>query len=288
MTSGKGSEGRRRAVIKIGGSSVSTQQKLDAFALEIARLVRNGFCPLIVHGGGPEISEEMKLRGLPVKKVAGLRVTDKPTLRIAIEVLSNINARIVKALRNEGVDAVGMMGAEGGTIKCVKMPPAKTVNSSGEAVEVDLGFVGEVVAIDPSVLTRQLAMNEVPVMFPICSLGDGALANVNADTAAAHLAASLKAEQLVLVTDVPGLMLELGNLDTIIPVLRTTEIDGLIQRGILGEGMIPKVEACRFAVEHGVRVAHMIDASSPGAIAEQLMGVKLAGTRVVCDKEVSG
>jgi acetylglutamate kinase len=138
-----------------------------------------------------------------------------------------------------------------------------------------------VVSVDPSRLRELLAAGLVPVLYPICALGEGRLVNVNADTAAAHVAASFGAEQLVLVTDVPGLMREFGNLDTIIDVLRTSEIDGLVREGVLGEGMIPKVEACRFAVEHGVKVVHMIDANARGAIADQLKGTKLAGTRVV-------
>ncbi len=271
----------RRVVIKIGGNSASSPEKRRAFAREIASLVGNGFRPLLVHGGGPEITEEMKRRGLPVKKVAGLRVTDDKTLEIAMEVLSAINERIVNALKEEGVRAIGMMGAEGSTIKCRKMPRAKVVEPGGEVLEVDLGFVGEVVSVDPSLLNEFLGRDEAPVLFPICTLGDGQLANVNADTAASHLAAAINAEQLVLVTDVPGLMRVFGDIGTIIPLLRVSEIDALVRERVLGEGMIPKVEACRFAVEHGVKVAHMIEARSPGAIAEQLMGVKLTGTRVV-------
>ncbi|HTY48021.1 MAG TPA: acetylglutamate kinase [Methanomassiliicoccales archaeon] len=273
--------GGHRVVIKIGGSSVDSPEKTKAFAVEVAGLVESGFEPLLVHGGGPEITEEMKRQGLHARKVAGLRVTDERTLKIAVEVLSSINGRIVRALEAEGVQAVGMMGAEAGTIKCRKMPPASAVGEDGTAVEVDLGFVGEVSSVEPSRLNKLVSNGKVPVLFPICALPGGHLANVNADTSAAHVAASFKAEQLLLVTDVPGLMREIGKLDSVIHLLHVSEIDGLIREGILGQGMIPKVEACRYAIDHGVEVAHMIEAKSSGAIADQLMGVKLAGTRVV-------
>ncbi|MGD1060368.1 MAG: acetylglutamate kinase [Methanomassiliicoccales archaeon] len=274
-------EKRRVVVIKIGGSSVAGEDDLRALAKEIRKIVAAGLSPVIVHGGGPEISEEMQRRGLPVKKVAGLRVTDAAALEVAIDVLSTINGKIVCALESAGVKAVGMMGAECDTIVCRKMPPVILNEDRGEEQAVDLGLVGEVIQVRPSRLRVLLRAGTVPVLFPICGSEPGSLMNVNADTAAAHIAKALKADQLLLVTDVPGLMMEMGNEQTVIPLLRSSDFDYLVRKGVVTGGMIPKVEACRTAVEGGVKVAHMIDGKSIGAIAAQLLTDVHSGTRMI-------
>jgi acetylglutamate kinase len=277
------SEGRikKTVVIKVGGSSIAGEGRLTAFAEEISAIVARGLWPVIVHGGGPEISEEMRRRGLPIRKVAGLRVTDRVALDVAAEVLGAINARIVCALENAGVKATGMMGAECETMLCRRMPPAMVEDEQGVRHAVDLGFVGEVVQVRPGRLRTLLRAGIVPVLYPICGSEPGALLNVNADTAAGHIAKALKADQLVLVTDVPGLMMEMGDEETIIPLLRSSDYDYLLREGIVNGGMVPKVEACRIAVEGGVRVAHMIDGKRNGSIAAQLLSEARAGTRMV-------
>ncbi|HVO78001.1 MAG TPA: acetylglutamate kinase [Methanomassiliicoccales archaeon] len=272
---------KKTVVIKIGGSSISGEDKLKAFAKEVSSIIAGGLMPIVVHGGGSEISAEMQRRGLPVMKVAGLRVTDGPSLEVAIDVLTSINCRIVCALEEAGVKATGMMGAEGDTVLCRKMPPAMVKDEHGHQQVVDLGFVGEVVQVHPARLRTMLRAGIVPVVFPICALEPGVLMNVNADTAAAHIAKALKAEQLVLITDVPGLMMEMGNEDTIIPTLRSSDFDYLVRKGIVSGGMIPKVEACRIAVDGGVKVAHMIDGEGEGMIAAQLLTDVHSGTRMI-------
>jgi acetylglutamate kinase len=244
-------------------------------------IVAGGLSPIVVHGGGPEISEEMQRRGLPVRKVAGLRVTDEAALDVAVDVLSSINGRIVCALEARGLKAVGMMGAECDTVLCRRMPPAMVMDEHGVQQAVDLGLVGEIVQVRPARLRVLLRAGTIPVIFPICGSEPGTLMNVNADTAAAHIAKALKAEDLVLITDVPGLMMETGNEDTVIPKLRSSDFGYLVRKGIVAGGMIPKVEACRIAVEGGVKVAHMIDGKGEGAIAAQLLSGGHAGTRMV-------
>ncbi|MDD1770225.1 MAG: acetylglutamate kinase [Methanomassiliicoccales archaeon] len=275
-------EGERTiVVIKIGGSSITGEHKLKAFAKEISDIVAGGLSPVVVHGGGPDISEEMQRRGLPIRKVAGLRVTDEAALKVAVDVLSSINGRIVRALEARGLKAVGMMGAEGDTVLCRRMPPAMVKGEHGADQAVDLGLVGEVVQVRPARLRVLLRAGIVPVVFPICGSEPGSLMNVNADTAAAHIAKALKAEALVLITDVPGLMMEMGNEGTVIPMLRSSDFDYLVRKGIVTDGMIPKVEACRIAVEGGVKMAHMIDGKAEGAITAQLLSGAHAGTRMI-------
>jgi acetylglutamate kinase len=275
----------KKVVIKIGGSSIAGVERMDAFAAEVAILKGEGLRPIVVHGGGPEISEEMKRRGLPVKKVAGLRVTDEMTLEVAMDVLSAINVSIVCALKRTGLQATGMMGAEGDSVQCRKMAPARVKDEDGKDVEVDLGLVGEVTRVEPSRIIQLCESGFVPVIYPICVQGDGQLMNVNADTAAAHIAMAVKAEELVLITDVPGLMREFGKAETVIPILRTSNIAELERQGIASEGMIPKLEACQLAVEGGVKVAHMIDGKEKGSIVHQLLSGDYHGTRVVLGQE---
>ncbi|HVO77349.1 MAG TPA: acetylglutamate kinase [Methanomassiliicoccales archaeon] len=280
-SNGQHESDKKIVVIKIGGSSIAGEERLKEFASEISAIVTAGLMPVIVHGGGPEITEEMQRRGLPVRKVAGLRVTDAAALEVAVDVLTAINGRIVCALEAAGVKAVGMMGSECDTVLCRRMPPATVKDDQGRELVVDLGLVGEVVQVHPARLRTLLRSGSVPVVFPICGSAPDELMNVNADTAAAHIARALKADQLVLITDVPGLMMEMGNEDTIIPMLRSSDFDYLVRRGIVTGGMIPKVEACRIAVEGGVRMAHMIDGKGEGSIAAQLLSGNHAGTRMI-------
>ena len=271
----------KKVVVKIGGSSIASPEQLQAFAKDVAVLVKNGVHLVLVHGGGPEINEEMKRRGLDVKKVAGLRVTDEAALSVVAAVLGRINAQIVEALRHEGLEAVGMAGAKGNTILSCKMPPFKAKDEAGKETSVDLGRVGEVTEVRPAALWKLLGEGKLPVLYPVCAAEDGGLMNVNADTVAAELARGIKAEELVLVTDVPGVMREFGKPETAVSIIKTSEVPELVAKGIVSGGMIPKVEACRSAVESGVRVAHMIDGKGEHALARQLLSGHFVGTRIV-------
>jgi len=271
----------KKVVVKIGGSSIASPEQLQAFAKDVAVLVQNGVHLVLVHGGGPEINEEMKRRGLDVKKVAGLRATDEAALSVVAAVLGRINGQIVEALRHEGLEAVGMAGAEGSTILSCKMPPFQAKDENGKEISVDLGRVGEVTEVRPAALRKLLGEGKLPVLYPVCAAEDGGLMNVNADTVAAELAKGIEAEELVLVTDVPGLMREFGRPETVVSVIKTSEVPELVANGIVSGGMIPKVEACRSAVESGVRVAHMIDGKGEHALARQLLSGHFVGTRIV-------
>ncbi|MEM0448634.1 MAG: acetylglutamate kinase [Methanomassiliicoccales archaeon] len=271
----------KRVLIKIGGSSVAGKEALESFAHGIALLVAMGVKPVIVHGGGPEINEEMKKRGMPIQKVAGLRVTDERTLEVANEVLARINEEIVYALKRVQVKAVGLQGAERDTLVAKKLEPVLVKDEEGREVMVDLGNVGEVCHVDPLNLNNLISSGFVPVIYPICATKDHKLMNVNADTAAAQIAKAIKAEEMVLITDVPGLMLELGKPETTLREVTAAQLDELIQQGVVKDGMIPKVRACQLAVRGGVKAVHMVDGKEKDAIVNQLLSGGNLGTTVL-------
>ncbi|OPY31037.1 MAG: Acetylglutamate/acetylaminoadipate kinase [Methanomassiliicoccales archaeon PtaU1.Bin124] len=270
----------RQVVIKFGGSSID-EDSLKRFASDINEFVKLGVRPVIVHGGGPEITEEMKRRGLPVRKVLGLRITDDATLEVAKGVLTRINDQIVRALQSAGIRSIGMAGTECNTVICHKMAPVKGKDEKGSPIEADLGWVGEPEKVDPRLLLNLTSRGFVPVMFTICADAEGNLMNVNADTAAAHVAVGVKAADLLLVTDVPGLMRVFGDPSTIIPEIRTSEFQSLVNDGVVKDGMIPKLEACVMAVKGGVGAAHMVDGKDADAIVGQLLAGKNHGTRII-------
>jgi acetylglutamate kinase len=270
----------KKVLIKIGGSSIAGKEALEAFAQNIALLVALGIKPVVVHGGGPEINEEMKRRGLPVQKVAGLRVTDDETLKVANEVLGKINELIVYALKRVQVKAVGLQGAERDTLVAKKLDPVKVKDENGKEVLVDLGNVGEVCSVDPLNLNNLINNGFVPVIYPICSTKDYKLMNVNADTAAAHIAKTIKAEDMILITDVPGIMREIGKPETTIKEVTVAQLQQLINDGVVRDGMVPKARACELAVLGGVKAVHMLDGREKDAIVNQLLSGENLGTTV--------
>lgn len=270
----------KQVVIKFGGSSMD-EASLRRFAADIGTLVRLGVRPVVVHGGGPEITEEMKRRGLPVRKVMGLRITDDATLEVAKGVLGRINDQLVRALQAAGIGAIGLAGSECNTVLVRKMAPVKGKDDKGQPIEADLGWVGEPENVEPKLLLNLAGRGFVPVMYTICADADGNLMNVNADTAAAHVAMGVKAADLLLVTDVPGLMRVFGDLSTIIPEVRAGDFPKLVSDGVVKDGMIPKLEACVMAVRGGVGAAHMVDGKDPDAIIGQLLSGKNHGTKIV-------
>ena len=268
-----------KVVVKFGGSSIGGMEQIDAFARQIAELRERGLTPIVLHGGGPEITEEMKRCGLPVKKVAGLRITDDITLQIAKSVLSRINDRVVVSLRNAGMKAIGVAGSEADTLVANKMDPVEVDGPIGTEL-VDLGYVGEVVKVDPRLVNALCDNGFVPVVYSICADGSGMLMNVNADTAAAALAAGIGASDMVLVTDAPGVLRVFEDRGSTIPEIRESDIGSLTSSGILKDGMIPKVEACFLALRGGVMTAHIICGTTPNSIVDQLFSGRNLGTRL--------
>ena len=278
-THGRSGTTSGKVVVKFGGSSIGGMEQIDQFSVQISELMRRGLQPVVLHGGGPEITEEMKRCGLPVKKVAGLRITDDMTLQIAKSVLTRINDRVVVSMRKAGLNSIGMAGSEVCTLVARKVEPVRIDGPNGPE-HVDLGHVGEVVKVDPKAIDLMCRNGFVPVVYSICANEEGQLMNVNADTAAAALAAGIGAKDLVLVTDTPGVLREFEDKSSTIPEIVEADLGQLTSSGILKDGMIPKVDACFMALRGGVGTAHIICGMAPNVIVEQLFSGRNLGTRL--------
>jgi acetylglutamate kinase len=253
-------------VIKYGGAAMVHEAVKQTFSQDVVLLQSLGMRPVIVHGGGPEVSRTMEEMGHQADFVAGLRVTTKEALRITEMVLSgSINKEIVSHLNNEGGNAVGLSGKDGHLIKARRMEQVRGV---------DLGYVGEIVNVDPHVLALLLDNGHIPVVSPLGLGEDGCTYNINADTAASRIAAALKAEKVIFMTDVDGIMQGKRLLST----LSVEEAKHLIAEGVIEGGMLPKVEAMFHSLLYGVSTAHIINGSDHHAIIAELFTDKGIGT----------
>lgn len=248
----------KTVVVKYGGNALAGTSHHDALALfaeDIVLMRLVGMQPVVVHGGGPQISEMMARLGKQAEFVDGLRVTDAETVDIARMVLKGqVNPQLVAAINVHGNYAVGVSGVDGGLIRA-------------EVRDPQLGFVGDVTAIHPEVLLGMLANEFIPVIATIGSDELGQAYNINADTVAGAIAEALNAEKLVYLTDIEGLRRDVGDAASLIRQTTADELDRLVAEGIIAGGMIPKVESCIHAVRHGVHNAHILD----GRIAHVLL-----------------
>ena len=244
-------------VIKLGGHAMIDPVVLENAIRDAVLLHYVGIRVVLVHGGGPEISEKMKALGKESVFVGGLRVTDQETLEIAQMVLvGKINSGIVSLIAKCGARGVGLSGSGGNLIIAKKMEPQR-VNVKGVEKEVDLGHVGEIEIIDPAILNTLLEQNYIPVISPIAIDRSGGSLNINADTAAGDIAVALKAFKLINMTDVDGVMD--AKRTQVFHKLTVDEANVMLKSGVIGEGMIPKVTSVIRAVENGVQFAHIIN-----------------------------
>jgi len=252
-------------VIKLGGHAMIDAEILEKAIKDAVLLELIGIKVVLVHGGGPEITEKMEAMGKKPKFVAGLRITDEETLEIAQMVLvGKINSNIVSLIAKSGGRAVGISGNDGSLIVARKMTPQK-VHVEGKEEEIDLGQVGEIEEINPAVLNTLLENRYIPVIAPLAIARNGQSLNINADTAAGEIATALKAFKLINMTDVNGIMDRTRN--EVFRKLDVAEAKELIASGIVGEGMIPKVSSIVKAVSEGVAFGHVIN----GNIAHNLL-----------------
>jgi acetylglutamate kinase len=274
-------------VVKLGGGVMEKDKQLDSLLHDVVLLSYVGMKIVIVHGGGPEVSEEMRKQGKKPKFIEGLRVTDEETMEILHEQLAGkVNTEIVLGLNKHGakyrISAVGISGMDGNFIRAHKLL-YKTTTSKGREVEVDLGFVGEVEHINPTVIKHYLASTEyihIPVIVPIGIDAEGHSLNINADTVAAELAVAIHAKKLILLTNVAGVMRDPSNEKTLISQLTPEEAQKLIQEGVIKKGMIPKVEACIKAIQGGVERAHILKGTTPHALLLEILMESGVGTMI--------
>lgn len=253
-------------VIKYGGAAMSKANLKEEFATDIALLRYVGIKPVIVHGGGDEISAYMEKLGLPVKFVDGLRVTDEAAMEVAKMVLvGKVNKEIVSLINSKGAPAVGLCGDDGRLLKAEPL-----VRRGADGTVLDLGLVGRVTDVNIELLTT-LEADYVPVVASVGAGISGESFNINADTVAGALAAALKAEKIIFLTDVAGLMRDLKDTSTIISECTDDEVRQLIESGKVSRGMIPKLEAVLTSLANGVRAAHIIDGRIAHSVLLEIM-----------------
>ena len=262
-------------VIKYGGAAMAEEPLREAFARDVVLLKYVGMNPVIVHGGGPEITEYMKRLGLEVEFVQGLRVSDEQTVEIAKMVLiGKLNKDIVLRLNRHGQPAVGLCGDDGSLFQVAK----RRVSAPG-GEEVDLGYVGAIKRVDVDVLNH-VAEDYIPVVASVGADAEGRSYNVNADEAAGAVAAALGAYKVIFLTDVEGWLADAQDPATRISETDVEEIRHALDSGEVQGGMLPKLEACLAAVERGVRSAHIVDGRVPHSLLLELFTDAGIGTKV--------
>ncbi len=263
-------------VVKYGGHAMGLPEAAEDFAEDIVLLKAVGINPVVVHGGGPQIGAMLKKLGVTSEFVGGLRVTDKETADVAEMVLGAINKQIVGWIAAEDGRAVGLSGKDAGMVIAEKVTRAADPNRGIER-NVDLGFVGEPVKIDRTIIDTLSAAGVIPVIAPIAFDAGGATYNINADTMAGAIAAALGASRLFLLTDVAGVLDKSGALVT---DLDPAAIEALRADGTITGGMIPKLETCVAAVEGGVDAAVILDGRVPHVMLVEIFTARGAGTLV--------
>jgi acetylglutamate kinase len=265
-------------VVKYGGHAMGDEHLARDFARDIVLLEQTAINPIVVHGGGPQIEAMLKKVGVQSQYAAGLRITDAKTLEIVEMVLAgSINKQMVGYINEAGGKAVGLCGKDGNMVVARKL--TRTVIDPDSAIEqvIDLGYVGEPDKVDTTVLTQILGRELIPVLAPVAAAANGGTFNVNADTFAGAIAGALKAKRLLLLTDVPGVLDKSKNL---IKELSVDDARRLIADGTISGGMIPKVETCIEALDHGVEGVVILDGKVPHAVLLELFTELGSGTLI--------
>lgn len=255
-------------VIKYGGNAMKNEALQQAVMSDIVLLNTVGVKVVLVHGGGPEINQMLARLGMESKFVGGLRYTDAATAEVVQMVLSGkVNKNLVNKIERSGGRALGLCGMDGGMIRAQKLQG-----------ETDLGFVGEIVSVDTAPVTDALDHGYIPVIATVGCDADGQVYNINADTAAARIASELGAHNVILMTDIRGLLRDKDDESTLIPHVNVSEVPYMKKQGILSGGMIPKIDCCVEAVRRGVKQAVIIDGRIPHAILIEMLSDAGAGT----------
>ena len=256
-------------VVKYGGNAMTNDKLKHAVMEDIVMLSTVGIKVVLVHGGGPEINDMLKRIGKESKFVNGLRYTDEETVDIVQMVLAGkVNKDLVYMLESHGGTAIGLCGLDGNLIEAEQLDP-------------DLGYVGEINAVNPKIIQNALDNGYIPVISTVGRGKDGTVYNINADTAAARIAAEMGAPSLILLTDIKGLLEDKDDENTIIRTVGVSEVPFLKKQGIITGGMIPKIDCCVEAVRRGVKQANIIDGRIPHSILIELLTDIGAGTMII-------
>ena len=266
----------RKVVIKYGGNAMINEELKNSVMEDITLLKYIGLKPIVVHGGGPDISSALKEKGVESRFINGLRYTDAETMSVAQQVLiGKTNKEIVSLLNTKGGRAVGISGIDGSFIECKKQTTVV------DGVEQDLGYVGDIVSVKNEILDLLSSDQYIPVIAPIGTDEEGNSYNINADTVASAVAAAVEAEKLILLTDGEGVKDDNGN---IIYEAHTNEIKEMIDAGVISGGMIPKVLGCCDAIDAGVSGVHIIDGRIPHCLLLEIFTKTGIGTLIKGDK----
>ena len=264
---------RKIVVVKYGGSAMLDEDLKRNVIKDVVLLKLVGFKPIIVHGGGKEISRWVGKVGMEPRFVNGLRVTDKDTMEIAEMVLSKVNKELVTLVQSLGVKAVGVCGKDGGLLQVEKKL------SGGE----DIGFVGDIQKVEPKILYDLLEKDFLPIVFPVGYDANFDTYNINADDAACAIAEAVNAEKLAFLSDIEGVYKNPADPETLISELRVPEAEELIREGYVGGGMIPKLQNCISAIENGVNRVHILDGRIPHSLLLEIFTNKGIGTAILRD-----
>lgn len=265
---------RRICVVKYGGSAMADETLQHNVIQDVTLLKLVGFKPVIVHGGGKEISRWVAKVGKEPQFVNGLRVTDAETMELAEMVLGRVNKKLVTMVQELGVRAVGISGKDGGLLKVRRNTPG------GQ----DIGFVGSITSVDPKVIMNLLNDDFLPIIAPIGTDDSFQTYNINADDAACAIAKALGADKLVFLTDVEGLYRDFSDKSSFISRLTASEADALISSGMIGGGMLPKLGNCTDAIRSGVNQVHILDGRVPHCLLLEIFTKQGIGTAIVPDE----
>ncbi len=266
---------RKIIVVKYGGSAMSNEELQKNVIKDVTLLKLVGFKPIIVHGGGKEISRWVGKVGKEAKFVGGLRVTDEETMEIAEMVLNKVNKDLVTMVQELGVKAVGVSGKDGGLLQVEKK------YAHGQ----DIGFVGEITDVNPKVLFDLLEKDFLPIVAPIGLDDKFQTYNINADDAACAVAKAVNAEKLAFLTDIEGLYKDINDKSSFISRLSATQAEELVSDGLIGGGMLPKLNSCISAVRNGVKRVHILDGRIPHCLLLEIFTRQGIGTAIINDDE---
>jgi len=267
-------------VIKAGGGAFRDAATMRAFIEQVAILHHLGIRVVLVHGGGPQLDELTEKLGVPTRMVQGRRVTDAEAIDATSMVLNGlINTRLLALCRGFGISALGLSGVDGGLVTAPRRAPVTL--ASGEVV--DYGMVGDIDAVDPTVITRLLDAGFLPVVSPLSADGTGQLLNINSDTVAAAIGGALVAEKLILCTGAPGILERLDDPRSLISYTDVAGLRRLREERALSDGMLPKSSAIESAIRGGVRRVHVISYAAPDALLAEVFTNEGTGTLVVAD-----
>jgi acetylglutamate kinase len=273
---------KKKILIKYGGHAMIDEGAMESTARDTVLLKYVGMEPIVVHGGGPEISRAMAKIGKEPEFIEGLRITDKETMDIVKMVLvGKINTEIVSNICLHGGKGVGLSGKDSRLIEADKKAPHVIINNdTGEEKMVDLGLVGEIKAINPDIIDVLTNNDYIPIISPIGVDNNGEALNLNADTVAGDVASKIDAEKLIILTDVPGILEDPNDPDSLLRKIKVDEIGDLIKNGVITEGMLPKTLTCIKAIEDGVSSAHIIDGRIKHSILLEIFTKKGIGTMI--------